>query len=82
MLNPTLLTMMFIGVVLFGIGMSVLAQTSYSVPPIPAGWAIGLVLTVLGASIDVSGILAILDPKEGASMVHDLLCRGCFPRLA
>lgn len=59
MLNPTLLTMMFIGVVLFGIGMSVLAQTSYSVPPIPAGWAIGLVLTVLGASIDVSGILAI-----------------------
>lgn len=64
MLDQTLVFVIMTGFFLIIIGVSIFSQTSYSIPPIPAGWAIGLLCTILGSSIDIAGLLAIVVIKK------------------
>ena len=53
-----------IGFFLIIFGISILAQTTYSVPPVPVGWVVGVVMVVVGSSLDLSGALSILVVKK------------------
>jgi len=64
MLNETFFSMMFLGAIFTITGLAVLGQTTYSVPAIPAGWAIGIVMTILGSSVDIASLLGITVVKK------------------
>ena len=50
---------MFVGVVLLVMGFSMISRTTYIIPPIPAGWILGVLFIILGFSLDIAGFLAI-----------------------
>lgn len=64
MLDQTLVFMTIMGIFLILFGISVLAQTTYSIPPVPVGWLIGVIFCIIGSSIDISGLLAIVVVKK------------------
>ena len=64
MLDQTLVFVTMMGFFLIIIGISILSQTAYSIPPVPAGWLIGVLFTIVGSSLDLTGILAIFVIKK------------------
>ena len=64
MLDRIILFVSTIGLFFTLFGISVLYQTSYSVPPIPAGWLIGVIMCIIGTSVDMTGLLAIFVIKK------------------
>ena len=59
MIDQTIAITIFIGLVLNIIGLNMISSSSYSVPPVPAGWAIGVVFTDVGAALALSGAIVV-----------------------
>lgn len=57
MIAQTVAGIFFVGFVLTAIGINMISTSYYSVPPIPAGWLIGLLFTDIGGSIVINAAI-------------------------
>ena len=55
MIDQTTIATIFIGLVLLLIGINMISNSAYSIPPVPAGWIIGVFFTDVGAAVALSG---------------------------
>lgn len=59
MIDQTVAAFIFIGILLGSIGISMINSSSYTVPPIPAGWIIGIVFLDVGGSALLTGGISV-----------------------
>lgn len=59
MIDQTIIAIVFIAIVLLVIGINMIMSSAYTMPPVPAGWVVGLVMTNVGASVGLSGTIVV-----------------------
>ena len=59
MIDQTVAAFIFIGILLGSIGISMISSSAYTVPPIPAGWIIGVIFIDVGGSALLTGGISV-----------------------